>query len=219
MGKPRRPAAQRQISHTHSLCDRNIHSRAPAQPPVHPRHRTRDILPSVEGHRRHRLARRPRSLRHSGGTDTLRTCAGIHRSVPILRALLCQHPGLQLQRRRACLCHPRSGIVHMGHTRALQPDERQAHTLERGSEHPALRHTLHRQQHVDPRSDNGRGHRLSVLGQEDPREDTQPCGDEHLRDIHRLFELRASAHKVDGQSADEPERPRQCVRARILPQP
>ncbi len=219
VGKPCPHAPQRQISDTDSLCDRHLYSRAPAQPAVYPRHRSGHLLPSVERHHRDRFARGTRPLGRSGGSDTLRTRARIHRSVAVFRALLCQRGRSELQHRCAHLCHPHCGLVHMGHQRALQAEQREPSALERGPQHPAFGHPLHRQQHVDTRHHHGWPAGLSVLGQEAPGENPQHRCDEHLCHLHRLLELRAAAHTLVGQSADEPERARQCVCPRLLPQP
>ncbi len=194
MGEQSRPAPQRQIPYTHSLCDRHIDCRPSAQPLVYTGNRARDILPSVEGHIRNRLAHHACSISHCGGAHPLRTRPRVHRGITVFRTLLCQHFRVQLQRRRALLCHPCRGIIHMGDTRAVPTDKRKTHTLERCTKHPALRNPVHRQQHVDSGGDNGRGDRLPVLVTKALCEDTQPCSDEHLRNLHRLLKLRTSAH-------------------------
>ncbi len=219
MGKPRRPASQRPLPDTHRLHHRCLDSRPPAQPALYPRHRAGDILPQVQGDHRHRVAHRAGHRRGNSSPDTLRPCAGLHRGGPVFRAVLCQHPRHGLQHRRACLhcaVHRRHDMVG---ALALQTEVGQRHPLVVPGRHPPVRHPLHRQLALDTGGSSGRARHMALGSQEAPGKNSHGRLAQRAGDFRGVFELRPAAHPLPRQSPDEPERARQRVLARLIPQP
>ena len=219
MGEPCRPAPQRPLPDSDSLYHRCVNRRPPAQPALYPGYRAGDILPQVQGDHRHRLTHRTGDSRGNRGPDTLRPCAGLHRGGPVFRAVLRQHPRNELQHRCACLhdtLHRRDDMVGQ---RPLQAEISQRHPLVVPGRHPPVGHPLHRQLPVDSGGAAGSACRMALGGEEASGENPDHRVAQCAGDFRRLFELRAAAHPFPRQSPDEPERPRQCVLPRFIPQP
>ncbi len=219
MGKPRRHAPQRQISDIHCLHHRHLHSGAPAQPPVYPRHSAGGLLQEVEEHHRQRLAHSPADIICHSRSYPVWTGTGIHRGFAILRTILRQRSRNVVQHRSAHLRHSRCCRIHLDHQLPVPTDQPADDQDFVHAQHTPLRHTIHwRQSSHSIRHNDSPGH-LPLRRQEAADTHTQPHGYKHTGHIHRLLILCPAAHTLIGTHPHEPECARQRIRPQLLPQP
>ncbi len=172
MGEPRRPAPLRPLPGADRLYHRCVDRRAPAQPALHPGHRSGVLLPQVQEHHRDRVAHSPGRGRRHSGPHPVRPGAGLHRGCPVVRAAVRQHLRHGLQHRRTRLHDTLHHRRRMGRSRALPSEVGRGDPRVVPVGRDPLGHAVHRLRVAHPGSAHRRPRRVPVDGQEAPREDS-----------------------------------------------
>ncbi len=219
MGKPRRPPPQRPLSGAYRLRHRRIHSRTPAQPPLHTRTRADILLPKDPRGHSTRLAYRAGAVMRNSRSNTLRTRARLRQSIAMVRTAVRQHPRHELQHGRPDLCRPCRGMLHLGRFRTERPAEHRTHKTQLRSEHPPFRYALHRPFNMGRHTARSRPRHRTYSTEARASAHIQRNPAERAGNLHRLLVLRPTADPRIGQHPDEPERARQRIRTRFIPEP
>ena len=226
MGGSCRRAACRPLAGAHHLYDRTEHRRAPAEPALSARHRAGILLQAVPRRRPERFADSPDDIIRLGGRDTLRRGARHRDRGRMVRALLREHAGHEVQHRTDHLYHPAGGCRTVGDIRELPQQQRDAteylvHAVGGTDRHPLLWLWLEGRRH------RHRGIRPAVGGaaiQEGRKAARHGAHQEYRITVSadaddRILYLRRDRDTLIGQPADGPELTRGYLHPGQLPQP